>query len=38
MRVKLFNRPIVDGKADLPSIAAGLMTVLCVIFNIPLQF
>lgn len=37
MRLTLFNRPVTNGKPDLPSVVAGLTTLLCLIFNIPLQ-
>lgn len=38
MRLTMFNRPVFGNKPDLPSLVAGLVTVLCVVFNIPLQF
>lgn len=38
MRLTMFNRPAVSGSPDIPSVVAGLATLLCVIFNIPLQF
>lgn len=38
MRLTMFNRPVIGGRPDLPSVVAGLTTLLCVIFNIPLQF
>lgn len=38
MRLTMFNRPRVGVKPDLPSLVAGLVTLVCVVFNIPLQF
>lgn len=35
MRVKFFNRPRISG-ADLPSLAAGVITIVMALLNIPM--
>lgn len=36
MRLKLFNKPKLSGAIDLPSVLAGLITIICTVMNIPI--
>lgn len=36
MRLKFFNRPVYNGRVDLPSLVMGVVTVVCALLNIPM--